>query len=57
VLYEVISPDFAQAWQRLVGLVQEHNGLATLERETVINAVRALEGEVKTLAMLKNACP
>jgi len=37
--------DFAQACERLVGFVREHNGLTTLERDTVINSVRAMEGE------------
>jgi len=49
------ASDIAQAFQRLVRLVQEHKGLTTLERDTVINAVRAMDGEVRTLAMLKNA--
>ena len=47
--------DFAQACERLLGFVHEHNGLTTLERDTVINSVRAIQGEVSTLAMLKNA--
>ena len=37
---------FAQACERLVGFVHEHNGLTTLERDIVTNSVRAMEGEV-----------
>jgi hypothetical protein len=47
--------DFAEACETFVGFVREHHGLTTLERDTVINAVRAMDGEVRTLAMLKNA--
>jgi hypothetical protein len=47
--------DFTQACEAFVGFVHEHNGLTTLERDTVINAVRAMDGELRTLAMLKNA--
>jgi hypothetical protein len=40
--------DFAQACERLAGFVREHNGLTTLERETIINSVRVMEGEIST---------
>ena len=38
--------DFEQACERLVGFIHEYNGLTTLERDTVINSVRMMEGEV-----------
>jgi hypothetical protein len=40
--------DFAQACERLAGFVRAQNGLTTLERDTIINSVRALEGEMST---------
>jgi hypothetical protein len=48
--------DFTRVCEALAGFAHEHKGLTTLERDTVINSVRAIDGEVRTLAMLKNAC-
>jgi hypothetical protein len=48
--------DFTRICEALARFAHGHKGLTTLDRDTVINAVRAMEGEAKTLAMLKNAC-
>jgi hypothetical protein len=37
---------FTRACEALSGFAHEHNGLTALERETVVNFVRALEQEV-----------
>ena len=38
--------DFTRSCEALAGFAHAHNGLTTLERDTVINFVRALEEEV-----------